>query len=92
METRRGNGTATTTVDCKLPHLLLHTTAVADRRMLVRVRDDQGRNVPVHECQTSDQTVIFLEPSADAKALDVTFVVQQPKHVEFFVKPPASDQ
>jgi hypothetical protein len=88
VETRSAGGTATTTIDCNRPHLLLRTTAVADRRLVVRVRDDQERNVPVHECYVSDQLIIFLEPPADAKTLGVTFVVQQPKRVEFFVKPP----
>jgi len=89
IETRTSGGMATTSVDCKAPHLLLRVTGIGlDRRLAVRVHDDQDRNVPVHEVNTALQMIVFLNPAADAKSLNVTFAVQQPKKVEFFVKPP----
>ncbi len=83
-------GTATTTVDCTLPHLLLRVAgADPDHRLVVRVWDEQGREVPVQQAPVMDQmVVVFLQPAADAKAINVTFMVQQPKKVEFFVEPP----
>ena len=34
------------------------------------------------------RSAVFLQPQPDAKTVDVTFVIQQPKKVEFFVEPP----
>jgi hypothetical protein len=88
-EIREKGRTETTTVKCKWPHLLLHVTGDdADHRLVFRARDDQGRVVPAHRPIVSERTVVFLQPDADAKSFDVTFVVQQPKKVEFFVAPP----
>jgi len=89
VETRTGGGVATTTINCKLPHLLLRVTgADPDHRLVVRVRDDQGRTVPVQQSLVADQTIVFLQSATDVKTLHVTFVVQEPKKVEFFVEPP----
>jgi hypothetical protein len=90
---RSDRGLATTTIKCKLPHLLVRATGVdGDHRLAVRVRDDQGRKVPVQQNQAADQMVVFLQLQQDAKSVDVTFAVQEPKKVEFFIKPPAVER
>ncbi|MGE5195204.1 MAG: hypothetical protein ACM3U2_22145, partial [Deltaproteobacteria bacterium] len=89
IESRVGRGVTTTTVNGKLPHLLLRVSGVdPDRRLAVRVRDEQGRNVPTQQATVSAHMVVILQPQPDVKTVDVKFVVQRPKKVEFFVKPP----
>jgi hypothetical protein len=90
---RADRGVKTTTIKCKSPHLLLRPTgADPDHRLVIRVRDDQGRDVPIQQAYAADQMVVFLQLKPEAKALDVTLVVQQPRKVEFFVKPPQIDR
>jgi hypothetical protein len=83
----------TTTVKCKLPHLLVRAIGVdADHRLTVRVGDDLGRRIPAHQNPVGEQIVVFLQPQPDAKSVDVTFAVQEPKKVEFFIEPPAIER
>jgi hypothetical protein len=89
VNSRADRGVMTTNIKCKVPHLLVRSTGTdPDRRLVVRVRDDQGRNVPVQQTYAADQMVVFLQTKPDVQSLEVTFIVQQPKKVEFFVKPP----
>jgi hypothetical protein len=90
VENRSSAGVLTTTVDNKWPHLLLRCTGLdPDHRLVVRVRDDQGGDVPVQQAPVSDQIVVFMKPAEGTKTVDPTFAVQQAKNVEFLVEPPA---
>jgi hypothetical protein len=83
------HGVATTTVESKRPHLLARVTGLdPDQRLASRVRDEEGRSLPIEQIQVSDQTVIFFQPPADATTIDVQFIVERATKVEFFVKPP----
>jgi tetratricopeptide (TPR) repeat protein len=57
----------------------------------LRVADDHGREVKSHgPTNHADNTYFwFLEPPADAKSLDLTFIVQKGRKFEFLVRPPA---
>ncbi len=89
VEVRSDHGTATMTVDCKRPHLLARVTGLdPDQRLAVRVVDEQGRALPTQQIEVSSQTVVFFQPAADTKTVDVELIVERAKKVEFYVKPP----
>jgi hypothetical protein len=89
VEVRSDRGSATTTVDCKRPHLLARVTGLdPDQRLAVRVSDEEGRALPTQQIQVSHQTIVFFQPATDTKTIDVELIVERPRKVEFFVKPP----
>jgi hypothetical protein len=89
-DVRSDHGTATTTVECKRPHLLARVTGLdPDQRLAVRVTDEEGQVLPTQQIQVQHQTIVFFQPAAaDMKTIDVELIVERAKEVEFFVKPP----
>lgn len=90
----KGQGSAggTTKVQCELPHVVARVTGITEDHYSpdLRVADDQGREVKAYgPTNHADNTYFwFLEPASGAKTLDLTFIVQKGRKVEFLVKPP----
>jgi tetratricopeptide (TPR) repeat protein len=89
---QRGAG-ATTKVQCELPHVVARFKGITEDHYTpdLRVADDQRREVKAHgpTSHADDSYFWFLEPPPDAKTLDLTFIVQKGRKVEFVVAPPA---
>jgi len=92
IQTNYGSGLSTTIVQCELPHVAARIKGVTEDHLSpeLSARDDQSRDVKVHAAGTSGEISIwFFEAAPDAKAIDLAFVVQKARTVEFLVKPPA---
>jgi TolB protein len=83
-------GGSSTTVTCDLPHVaarIAGNTPEDDVRLLAA--DDQAREVKVHGPYiNTDVHFWFLETAADAKSVELKFIAQKGKSVEFLVAPP----
>ncbi|GEM_PF-1638370 len=92
VETRGDGRYSGTTVTCEAPHIATRVTGTTPEHTtpILRATDDQGRTVrvsgPVQN--TDDLNLWFFDIAADAKSLDLTFIVQKARTFEFLVKPP----
>ena len=93
LETKSEKGAgSTTTVKCNLPHIVARVKGLTEDHYTpdLQVADDQGRVVPAYGLQRHAEEIQFwfLMVPDDAKSLDLTFIVQKGRKVEFLVKPP----
>jgi hypothetical protein len=83
------SGVRTTTISTEMSHLIVRVARLSeDDRLLLRVKDDQGRSVPAQEAQVGDRRFYMLSTAHDAQSLDVTVIVSKSRRFEFFVAPP----
>ncbi len=83
VDVKEGDAASVTTISSALPHLLLSIAGLdANHVLIVRVHDDRGREVPVHQEHCDRETVIFMKTEGDVRSIEVTFRVIQPVVVE----------
>jgi Tol biopolymer transport system component len=90
MGTGRGPGRNTTKVVCEVPHVAVRPREMGPRHdVRLLARDDQAREVKASGPNVNAEVYFwFLEAPADAKTLELTFIVQEDRNVEFVVAPP----
>jgi tetratricopeptide (TPR) repeat protein len=80
-----------TTVESEVPHVLLQARGLdGDRRLALRIKDEQGREVPLSGPHTADASVHvwFVDVPADAKTLSPEVIVHRCRTFKFLVAPP----
>lgn len=85
-----GGGSSTTTVTCDVPHAAVRISGnTSEDNVQLLADDDQAREVKVHgPYVNADVHFWFLETAADAKSVELKFIAQKGKSVEFVVAPP----
>lgn len=83
-------GAESATVTSPFPWLLFDRVGVAaDRTVRLRIRDDQGRDVPTDEESVGKHiSLLALQPEPDATSLTIDATVQEPVEFEALVELP----
>jgi hypothetical protein len=83
----------TMTVQCGRPHLIFRVVGqTPDHHVAVTATDDEGREAPLNQTAYDGLTFAFIKPAPGAKSLNLKFVVQKYRRVEFFVAPPQLEE